>query len=123
MLNMLEVENTINELEKDATTLENCRKLAILYTVRANFPKEEETNKVVEEYREILPSYESYCRAKREFQTGSAREDAVLNKMQLLCTEIEEFIRTLYYNTDMPVERDKIHVMLKSVSTLPESAF
>lgn len=114
MLDMQEVSNTIRELESGPTTLENCRKLAILYIVKEHYSKANLpdcgtcTDKVVEEYRDILPTYSDYCEAKRRFQLREIPEESVLQKLQLLCQEVEEFLSILYTNTESDQQRELI---------------
>ena len=129
MLNLQEVENTITELENGETTLESCRRLAMLYIVRdhqknANTSVSDACSAIVaEEIRDTLPMHKEYCQVKREFQLGSVREEVVVSKLSLLCEEIEEFIKTLYYNTNTQAERDCLHRVFQNVVTLSESVF
>ena len=129
MLNLQEVENTIVELENGETTLETCRRLAILYIVRDQHKNTilgdsgACSDEIMQEYKDILPMYKEYCSMKREFQLGRAREDAVVSKLSILCEEIDEFVRTLYFNTNTPAERECIHTVLDKLSGLPEKVF
>ena len=77
MLDLEEINNTIEELENSRTTYDNCLKLASLYIVRENIsPKEKPDtdenkaiyNDVVKEYSDILPAYSDYCESKRKYQ-------------------------------------------------------
>jgi hypothetical protein len=108
---MEEIENTISELENQSTTFANCEKLANLYIVRDHFA----TNPVIEEYKDILPSYSTFCETKRRYQMGEIDEQPVLNDMNKLCIEIQEFLLTLYNNTDMKEERNCIKESLHKI--------
>lgn len=121
MLNLDEIESTIRELENNATTFENCRKLAILYIVRDNnknvnlSDSDASESIVVEEYKEILPTYRSYVDTKRKFQMHETTAEAVLARLKLLCEEIREFLSALYASTTSEIERE---VIQKSVASL-----
>lgn len=128
MLNLQEVESTIKELEEGPTTLESCRKLAVLYIVRENnknanlrdFSALQPGDTVVEqEYSEILPSYREFCEIKRKFQLHEIPKEGVMEKLSLLCIEIQEFLNTLYITTHSPEERELIERSLSSLSFNP----
>lgn len=112
MLDMQEVRNTIEELEAGDTNFSNCQKLAALYTVRNNYNVGGYTDKVESELSDILPQYRNYCKVKRAFQLQEATPDKVISSMNIVCKEIQEFIQTLYSNTDLPEEREQLKNML-----------
>ena len=115
MLDLQLVENTIQELENENTTFNNCDKLASLYIVR-HFNKDanmtvvnnEQARAVTRELSDILPHYEIYVDKKREYQLNKVGEDVVLMSLKAVCREINEFLHTLYSSTDLPEERDII---------------
>lgn len=121
MLNLDEINNTIEELENSNTTFENCLKLASLYIVKehhknadltANFNK----SAVVQEYDDILPKYREYVDIKTKFQLGQVSPTLIETKIKGVCTEIYEFITTLYSCTDMKAEQDCIKEMLQKLA-------
>ena len=122
-MNIEEIQNTIEALEESSTTFGNCEKLASLYICREYLTKDkkstlEETNPEVEqEYNDILPQYQQYCKVKRRYQLHEVTEDLVISSMMNVCTEIKEFIQILYSNTDMKDERTQIHNMLLELSS------
>ena len=121
MLNIEEINNTIEELENGNTTFDNCLKLASLYIVRQNIKNANLTpnfNEISHEYADILPQYHRYVEIKRKYQLGELTERAVENSIGGVCKEIYEFIHTLYSCTDMPVERDSIKDMISKLTTL-----
>ena len=126
MLDIQDVDRTIRELENGETTFANCSKLADLYIVRKYFETSKEMQneyghkygdpKVKKELGDILPSYTEYCDLKKHYQMGEITEKPVMSAMDKVCTEIYEFIHTLYSSTDMVEERsmliniiDKLH--------------
>lgn len=113
MLNLQEIENTIDELENGDTTFDACIKLAALYNVREHFKgevgAEKVSDKVTKELADILPHYEAYIEAKRSYQLNKISEETVIEYMSTLCVEIDEFIHTLYISTDTPQERFLLH--------------
>ena len=110
MIDINEINKAITELENGSTNYATCDKLASLYIVRKYLGKtesEEHTDtKVVVEYKDILPSYTRYCNIKKKHTLGEATEELVINAMQSLSQEIEEFLITLYASTESIKERE-----------------
>lgn len=106
-MDMLEINNTIEELENGATTFDNAIKLSALYTIRDNLNSDTE-----KELEDILPQFRMYVAVKRGYQLKELSEDDLKFAMRSMCRDIEEFIETLYNNTELPDERDTIHNML-----------
>lgn len=117
MLDLNEVNKTIDELEAGPTTFDSCMKLASLYTVRDHISSFYTMNTVEEEYYDILPSYRRYCETKKKYQRKEVTKEAVIDDIAQVTKEIYEFITTLYSSTDMPEERDEI---LKTLRRLVE---
>lgn len=121
MLDLNLVESTIQELENQDTTFNNCEKLASLYIIKDYHEKKfrtvvnEKENNVVNELSDILPSYSMYCNKKREYQLNKLGADVVLSSLTEVCREILEFIHTLYSSTDLPEERDIIVGKLSNI--------
>lgn len=127
MLDLEEINNTIEELENSRTTYENCLKLASLYIVRENInfkekPNTDENkavyNDVVKEYSDILPAYSDYCESKRKYQMNEIPAKKVLNEMENVCNEIVEFIKTLYSSSDIVEERQYLMKMISQLNNL-----
>lgn len=121
MLDLQEIENTIEALENGVTTFDNCLKLASLYIVRQNINTQvaDANNKVIQqELDDILPQYRKYVEVKQRYQVGELTEIAVQKAIQSVCTEISEFIQVLYSSTDMQFERDAIKDMVSTLTTL-----
>ena len=110
MLNIEEINNTIEELENSDTTFSNCNKLASLYIVREHYqkPLKSPGTSVEHELSDILPRYKLYCEIKRKYQLHEITQEGVIVAMQNVCKEIKEFMQTLYSSTDMPEERKLI---------------
>lgn len=117
MLNIEEINNTIEQLENGSTTFDSCQKLASLYIVRncyldslSKVVSDKNTNDldVIKEYSDILPEYSRYCSIKRKYQLNELGKDVVLESLKCVCKEINEFIHTLYNSTDFSEERDII---------------
>lgn len=113
------IENTISELEQDATTYENCNKLASLYICRM-FNKNAnmsllDTSESVSHDNDILQSYYNYIEAKRQYQQYEVAEPNLLYNMQILCDDLIELISTLYHNTEIEGERALIVKMINDL--------
>ena len=113
-MNLVDINRTIQELEQDSTTFENCYKLASLYIVKDKF----NSGKVQNELNDILPQYMKYVDIKRRYQLGEISEKAVENQIKKVCQEISEFISVLYTSTDMPIERKYIKNMIGGLQSL-----
>lgn len=127
MLNIDEINNTIEELENASTTFDTCSKLASLYIVREFYKKPENRNgrentadvnrDVVKELNDILPQYRQYCEIKRKYQLNELPQEPVIKEMKQVCQELQEFVQTLYSNTDLPEERHILVDTLLALST------
>lgn len=107
-MDMLEIENTIEELENGPTTFDNAIKLSALYSVRDNLNSDTE-----KELEDILPQFRMYVAVKKGYQLKELTADDLKFAMRSMCRDIEEFIETLYNNTELQEERDTIHDMLE----------
>ena len=110
MVDLTEIDATIKELENQTLTFDLCQKLSTLYIIRDHY----KAGVVIDEYNDILPSYQKFCNVKRQYQLSETSEDSVYKQLELLCSEISEFLQTLYHNTDTQHERDIIESMLKN---------
>lgn len=115
-----DVNSTIEKLENEDTTFENCEKLASLYIVRDYYLKRqnETGNNVESEIRDILPQYKKYVELKRKYQLGEISEKPIEHAVKAVCKEIEEFLFMFYRCTDLPIERDYIKKMIKDLQNL-----
>ena len=113
MIDLEEINNTIEELENQPLTFDLCQKLASLYIVREY--NADTSDVVIEEYSDILPSYNKFCEVKRRYQLSEISEDAIYPSLELLCSEISEFLHILYSSTDSQKERDIIESYLRKV--------
>ena len=105
------IQDTIKELELGDTTLQNVSDLANLYIVRDRLLN----TGVKQELDDILPAYTDYVRVKQKYQRKEISEGAVIKSLKYLCTEVEEFIDTLYKCTDMNKERRCIKDMILNI--------
>ena len=113
-MDIVAIEDAIETLEKDDTTVENVLNLASLYIVHDNIKHPRKT--VVEhEYDDILPAYRKYCETKRQYQLDEVTEGAVIKDLKLVCIEISEFLHTLYSHTDMNRERKILSEMVENL--------
>lgn len=111
MLNLEEIDKTIQELENGETTFGTCQKLSYLYIVREHFAKDDV---VIAEYNDILPSYSKYCKVKRKFQLNELPDTDIQPALLAVCKEVKEFLLILYNNTDTQNERELLREMLNS---------
>lgn len=111
MLDLEEIDKTIQELENGETNFGTCQKLSYLYIVREHLT---ENNAVIAEYNDILPSYSKYCEIKRRFQLNELPDTAIQPAILAVCKEVKEFLLILYNNTDTENERELLQEMLNS---------
>ena len=116
MLNLTEINNTIDELENGKTTFDACIKLASLYTVRDRL----NSDKVTHEYHDILPQYHHYVSVKRKYQLGELTEQSVIDSLDGVCQELYEFIQTMYSCTNMDAERTAMKNMVDRLENIFE---
>ena len=114
MINNKEIEAMIKMCENSENSLSNVRNLASLYIVQEHTKNaiQRTTDSTERELNDILPQYKEYCEVKRKYQLRILPETAVHRSMQFLCKEIEEFIKTLYNNTETKEERQMIENLL-----------
>lgn len=120
-MDLMAIQDNIQELENDDTSVENVKELALLYIVRDNLQKSLEqtgNDKIIEEYTDILPQYHRYVEIKREYQLGNISQKAVETAIKKVCKEIQEFIHTMYSCTDMPKERTYIKEMIEKLQDM-----
>lgn len=120
MLDIEEIDNTIEELLEGPTTFDNVNKLASLYIVKDHIQNRMETTpdtseNVVDELDDILPAYRKYKEIKKQFQLKEVTKELVISSMKNVCREITEFIYALYGNTECEECRNLILIMIKSL--------
>ena len=106
-MDMKEISDTIEELENGTTTFDNCIKLSALYNVRNNLKSDTE-----KELNDILPQFRMYVAVKKKYQLGELHQEDLEFAMRSMCRDIEEFIETLYNNTELEEERETIRDMI-----------
>lgn len=111
------IENAILELEEEETNFKNIQELAYLYIVKENLEKSDVDN-VTRELNDILPCYTRYINIKRDYQLGRATDESLVYAMKNVCEEIEEFIETLYFNTEFLKERLRIKSMIENLQKI-----
>lgn len=110
MLNIDEINNTIEKLENEDTTYANCSKLASLYIVRDHISN---NDVIIKEYNDILPSYNMYVNAKKDYQLHKVNITYVENALNTLCSEILDFLDILYSSCENAQEQDLIVSVVK----------
>ena len=109
MLDMREIENTIEMLENGETTFANCEKLASLYIVREHL----QTDETEKEINDILPSYRVYADKKEKYSRYEVPAEAVLYSLGGLCSEIKDLVHIVYVNTGTEDERQKLKELIE----------
>ena len=117
MIDSKEIDAMIKMCENSENSLSNVRNLASLYIVQEHMKNatQRTVDSTERELSDILPQYKEYCDIKRKYQLRILPETAVHRSMQFLCKEIEEFIKTLYNNTDTKEERKMIKNLLINI--------
>lgn len=114
MLDLQEIQNTIEMLENGETTFANCEKLASLYIVRERL----QVDDTEREIQDILPSYRVYADAKDRYQNHEVTEDAFVSALQSLCFEIKDLVRVLYASTETVEERREIGRLIGELASM-----
>ena len=105
MISIDELNEEIIIIENEPATHTSMQKLANLYIVRDHILS---NNKVVAEYRDILPSYSIYCNNKKKYKLGEITETPVIQSMNILGKEIKEFLQAIYSSTESDLERQTL---------------
>ena len=71
----------------------------------------------IKELDDIIPTYNRYIEIKREYQLGNVSETAVLHALELVCSEIQDLISTIYSGTDSYKERRILNKFLNALQT------
>ena len=118
-MNIIEINNTIKELESADASLSNVRNLASLYIVQGqmqgklNSVLQQSNDVVLTELYEVIPSYKQYVIAKRRRQLNEISGELVLDTLSRLGKELRDFVKSLYTATDSENER----IMLAKIIT------
>lgn len=65
-----------------------------------------------------VQKFRMYVAVKRKYQLKELSKDDLIFAMKSMCRDIEEFIDTLYNNTELPEERELIKVMLENARSV-----
>ena len=116
-MNLKEVNDAINELLNGPLTLSNARNLSALIVVQSYLQNaiQSESDSLERELNDILPRYKEYCEIKRDYQVGKIPKDDIIISMRRVCKEVNEFLLSLYENTETAEERTMLKTMLKDV--------
>lgn len=113
MIKLDEIHDAIEEIEERGVTFQNCERLAALYTIVDH--QLNKVNPVIQEYSDILPSYQLYCRIKRKYELKEVTDEALRVAAKTLCDEIKDFLLVLYGNTNTDLERAELKKLLNSL--------
>ena len=120
-MNIIEINNTIKELESADSSLSNVRNLASLYIVqeqmqgKLNSTLQQSNDAVLTELYEVVPSYKQYVIAKRRRQLNEISEDLVLDTLSRLGKELRDFVKSLYTATASENERIMLAKIIKDL--------
>ena len=116
------ISNAIDTLISHGISENNVVTLAALYDIRDRLSTQNSPPDVTEnELDDILPCYRSYKEVKRKYQLGETGKEPVIDSFRLLCSEIREFIQTLFSGTDTPQEREQLKELLKELHQIKMS--
>lgn len=63
----------------------------------------------------VLPQFKMYVAVKKGYQLKELTAEDLKFAMRSMCRDIEEFLETLYNNTELEEERTTIHSMLENL--------
>ena len=123
MLDMELIEDSIAELEQDATSYENCIRLASLYICReinknGNMRTVDTSNDSIREEDCLFTSYNKYVDTKRRYQEYEIVDRLLICAMSNLCDDLLDFIEQLYHNTETEAERALIVEMVNKMRSV-----
>ena len=114
------IEDSIAELEQDATSYENCIRLASLYICREinknrNMSALDTSKDVSHDSNDLFSTYNKYIDAKMRYQQYEVVDKMLIYAMSNLCHESTDFISNLYHNTETTAERALIVEMINNL--------
>lgn len=118
------INQAISDLISKPTSMDTAQKLASLYILRDKLSQiqqesgPETTDTTEAELNDILPCYREYREVKRKYQLQEISENAVLDSLDDVCEEIEEFMNTLFNGTDMPEERKRLSKLITNLQKI-----
>lgn len=122
-MNILQIEDTIRELKSLPNTFKNVQNLAAYIIVhdhiqKANLVPSRASGTVSNDgMSDILPAYKSYIDEKLKYQSGNMIIDTLNKTLVLLTKEIEDFILTLYADSESKQSRRTIEKMVERLYT------
>lgn len=116
-MDLLTINDAIQALEEEPTTVENVSELASLYICKANLETslKNDSDVIPDELDDILPYYMKYRDIKKRYQLNQAIDGEVIQGIKDVCRELKEFVDMLFYGTDMNKERLCIREMIKGL--------
>jgi len=106
------INDAIKTLEESETTVENVQELANLYTVR------DKLSLYNMKSHDSIPHYHEYKNLKIKFQKNEVPEEIITKSCKTVCNEIMQLFQVFHAGTDTDSERDEIHNLIKSLSSL-----
>lgn len=114
MLNLKDIDASIEYYENQPSSLENCRILADLYTCRKYTTIQSYDNE-----NGFRNAFRSYIGKKRNYQLHKESKENLLEAAEILASELSNLISTLYLNTETQNERDiLINTLNKTLQSL-----
>ena len=115
-MDIVAIDEAIESLEQEDTTVDNVKELSALYICREYLIKSSPVNISERELSEIFPYYRKYLDIKRRYQLMQTTEGEVIKGIKDVCRELTEFVETMYSGTDMNKERLCIRQMLSALN-------
>ena len=115
-MDIVAINEAIQSLENDDTTVDNVSELSALYICRDHLYRTQSFDATETELRDIFPYYKKYREVKYRYQLNQTTEGEVIENMNAVCKELKEFVDTLYSGTDMNKERMCIRQLLKELN-------
>ena len=110
MLNIKDIEASIEYYEKQPSSLENCRILADLYTCK-KYATMQSHNKE----NGFRSAYKDYINIKRDYQLHKESKENLLNSMEHLSIELSNLISTIYKNMETQEGRNILKSTIEKV--------
>ena len=116
MMDLTDINATIEELENQKVTFDSCQKLAMLYIVR-DHNQEEKPVVAQQATAPLIPSYSAYCMDKRKYQLGQLTEIVVLDDLRFVCSDILLLVQRIYSGSDTEAEKEQIKSIIRELTT------
>ena len=107
MIDRAELQSTIAECIDNPSSSQVCQRLASYYVIQDHLFNNNEKMYSGDDVS-VLPAYDDFAEAKRSYQQGEGNEQAMIERLNALLSQMIDLIHRLYVNANTEQERSAI---------------